>query len=62
MLVWLGLGILYIVLLVTLGVTSLRKGHWVMFILGFIFPLFWLIGALIQPTAAASRPAPVGGS
>jgi len=45
-----GFGILYIVLLVTLGVLSLRKGHWVMFIFGFIFPLFWIIGAIIPPT------------
>ena len=59
-LLWIGLGILYIVLLVTLGVVSLRKGHWMMFILGFLFPLFWLIGAVIAPTEAAMRPGPVG--
>ena len=44
-----GLGILYLVLLVALGVTCLRKGHWVMFILGFFLPLFWIIGAVIPP-------------
>ena len=44
-----GLGILYIVLLVTLGIMTLRKGHWVMFIIGFFIPLFWLIGAVIPP-------------
>jgi hypothetical protein len=42
-----GGGILYLILLVTLGIMSLRKGHWVMFILGFLLPLFWLIGALM---------------
>ena len=42
-------GILYFVLLVTLGIMSIRKGHWVMFILGIVFPLFWLIGALMPP-------------
>ncbi len=57
---WVGLGILYLVLLVTLGVTALRKGHWVMFIVGIFLPLFWLIGAMIPPTEAASRPEPVG--
>ena len=57
---WVGLGILYLVLLVTLGITTLRKGHWVMFILGIFLPLFWLIGAMIPPTEAASRPEPVG--
>jgi hypothetical protein len=47
-----GLGILYIVLLVTLGVMALRKGHWVMFIIGIFIPLFWIIGALLPPTDA----------
>ena len=32
---------------VTLGVMSIRKGHWVMFIIGFFLPFFWLIGALM---------------
>ena len=45
-----GLGILYIVLLVTLGIMAIRKGHWVMFIIGIFFPLFWLIGAILPPT------------
>ena len=44
-----GFGIIYIVLLVVFGVLSIRKGHWVMFILGIFFPLFWLIGALMPP-------------
>jgi hypothetical protein len=39
--------VLYFVLLVTLGIMSIRKGHWVMFLIGLIFPLFWLIGALL---------------
>ena len=60
MLLWIGVGLFYVLLLVTLGIVSLRKGHWVMFILGFFFPLFWLIGAMLAPTAAASKPAPVG--
>jgi hypothetical protein len=30
----LSLGIIYLILLVTLGVISIRKGHWVMFISG----------------------------
>ncbi len=40
-------GIIYFILVVTLGVMSLRKGHWVMFIIGFFLPFFWLIGALM---------------
>jgi hypothetical protein len=42
-----GFGILYLVLAVTLGVITIRRGHWVMFILGIFLPLFWLIGALL---------------
>jgi hypothetical protein len=38
---------IYLVLLITLGLMSLRKGHWVMFLVGLFLPIFWLIGALI---------------
>jgi hypothetical protein len=48
-------GILYFVLLVTLGILTIRKGHWVMFILGIVLPLFWIIGALMPPTEDAAR-------
>ena len=47
---WILLGILYFVVLVTLGVATLRKGHVAMFIIGIIFPILWVIGALIAPT------------
>jgi hypothetical protein len=55
---WTGglLGLLWIVLLITLGVMTLRKGHWVMFIVGIFLPLFWIIGAVIpskHPETAA---------
>ena len=50
---FIGLAILYLVLLITLGVMSLRKGHWVMFILGIFFPIFWIIGAIIPPARPA---------
>jgi len=48
---WTGglLALLYIVLLITLGIVTLRKGHWVMFILGIFLPLFWIIGAVLPP-------------
>ncbi len=46
--VWaIGGAVLYFVLIVTLGVLAIRKGHWVMFIVGFFLPFFWLIGALM---------------
>ena len=51
---FIGLAILYFVLLITLGVLSLRKGHWVMFVLGIFFPLLWLIGAIIPPARPAN--------
>ena len=44
--------VLYAILLVSLGITSIRKGHWVMFIVGVFVPLFWLIGAFMPPTRA----------
>jgi hypothetical protein len=44
-----GLAILYVVLLITLGILTLRRGHWVMFIVGLFLPLFWIIGAVIPP-------------
>ena len=47
-----GLAVIYLILLITCGVITLRKGHWVMFIFGIFFPLFWIIGAVIPPVAA----------
>ena len=48
MVVWITTGgILYFVLLITLGIISIRKGHWVMFLVGLVLPIFWLIGALM---------------
>jgi hypothetical protein len=50
---WWGIGvggfILYLVLVFVFALSCLRKGHWVLFILGFFLPLFWIIGALIGP-------------
>jgi hypothetical protein len=33
--------------MITLGIISIRKGHWVMFLVGLILPIFWIIGALL---------------
>jgi hypothetical protein len=49
---FIGGGILYLVLIVTIGVMCIRKGHWVMFIIGLFIPLFWLIGAIMPPVGA----------
>ncbi len=41
------LSVIYVVLLLTLGILSFRKGHWVLGLIGFAFPILWLIGALL---------------
>jgi hypothetical protein len=43
-------GAVYVVLLITLGIMSIRKGHWIMFLIGIFIPLFWIIGAMLPPT------------
>lgn len=54
---WWAIGIgglmIYVIVLLTLGFTTLRKGHGWMLFFGF-FPLLWLIGAFLEPTAAAT--------
>jgi hypothetical protein len=47
-------GIIYLILMITLGVMTIRKGHWIIFIIGFFLPFFWLIGALMPSRRAAS--------
>jgi hypothetical protein len=44
-----GIGVIYLVLILTLGILTIRKGHWVMFIIGIFLPLFWIIGAIMPP-------------
>jgi hypothetical protein len=52
--VWIiGGGILYFVLIVTLGVLTLRKGHWVIFVIGIFLPFLWLLGAILPSRRAA---------
>lgn len=43
------LAILYLLLALVLGLVSIRKGHWIMFLFGIFLPLFWLIGAMLPP-------------
>jgi hypothetical protein len=51
---WTTLGIIYLVLLVVFAVLSFRKGHWVLGLIGFIFPILWIVGALL-PSRYAHR-------
>ena len=39
--------VLYLVLVFTIALLTFRKGHWVLGIVGFIFPILWLIGAIL---------------
>jgi hypothetical protein len=45
--------VIYLTCLVILGMACLRKGHWVMFILGIFTIVFWIIGAVMPPTRTA---------
>jgi hypothetical protein len=49
-----GGGILYLILLFTLGFMTLSKGHGWMFFFGIFLPLSWLIGAFFEPTRPQS--------
>jgi len=44
---YVGLGVIYLVLLFTVAVLTFRKGHWVLGLIGIFFPILWLIGAVL---------------
>ena len=53
---WWGIGfggLLHFVLLITLGLMTLRNGHGWMFF-GIFLPIFWIIGAVMRPTPAGA--------
>jgi hypothetical protein len=52
---WYGIGfgaLIYLVLLFTCGVLTIRNKHLLMFFLGVFFPILWLIGAIMRPKPA----------
>lgn len=49
LLLYVGLGIVYVFLLVFLGVKTIRNGHWILFVIGFAIPLLWIIGGILPP-------------
>ena len=62
MLLWILLAALYLAALFVLGLTTLRKGHTVLFWVGIFLPFLWIVGALMHPTdsaLAAERPSAV---
>ena len=49
---WWGIGLwalIWIVLLIWVGVRTLRNGHGWMFFFGIFFPILWIVGAFMQP-------------
>ena len=41
--------VLYLIVLFSLGLSTLRNGHGWMFFFGIFFPLLWLLGAFMRP-------------
>jgi hypothetical protein len=46
---WIGIGgfLLYAVLLLTCGIRTGKRGHPVLFIVGFFVPILWVVGAVL---------------
>lgn len=51
---WILFAAIYLAALVSLGVSTLRKGHTILFLFGIFFPLLWIMGALMPPTPRAA--------
>ena len=52
--VWITLAVLYVIAVFTIAMATLRKGHTALFWFGLLFPLLWIVGALMQPTSRAA--------
>jgi hypothetical protein len=50
---WMLIAVVYITLFITIALAPLRKGHYLLFWVGIIFPVPWIFGALMGPTAQA---------
>ena len=48
------LAVIYIASIFTVALVTFRNGHWILGMLGIFFPVFWLIGVVIPPTADAA--------
>jgi 4-amino-4-deoxy-L-arabinose transferase-like glycosyltransferase len=55
MLLWIFFAAVYLAALFVLGLSTLRKGHTALFIIGIFLPFLWIVGALSQPTQEAAR-------
>jgi hypothetical protein len=43
------LGVIYLLLFVILGLKTFKNRRWVLFGVGFIFPITWIIGGVMPP-------------
>jgi hypothetical protein len=48
--VWIVLAAVYLTALIVLGMATLRNGHTALFWFGILFPVLWIVGALMAPT------------
>jgi hypothetical protein len=46
---YVALGILYVLLLIFFGVRTFRNRRWIMFAVGFLVPVLWIIGGMLPP-------------
>ncbi len=51
---YIGLGVLYLVLVFTIAILCFRKGHWILGIVGIFIPILWIVGAVLPPTRTSS--------
>ena len=54
-----GLGVIYIFLMFTMAVVTFRKGHLALFIVGFVLPILWLLGAMMAPKPGSDYRGPL---
>ena len=45
--------VMWIAMFIVLGLSTLAKGHTLLFWIGIIFPVLWIIGAFMAPTEKA---------
>ena len=53
-LLWILLGIVYLMAWILLGLSKFRQGHYWLFWIGFFVPILWIVGACIAPTQSAA--------
>ena len=55
----LSLGAIYIALLATVAIVTLRKGYIAVFVIGFFFPIAWLVGSMLKPKPGSNYRGPL---